>query len=262
MHMIAIFHDDLDNEAHSSFQTWRRNNPDGFFINCKGMSSWMVHRSDCTHFGNMEWDRRDFEKSLTKLRKACSADYQALIKWVKQDGQADVTPCNDCSPGENSSEGSEWLTAAARQLRDEGAFDPNGITDARERVLSSIVRRQGQPAFRQRLLAAYDGRCAVSECEVEAVLDAAHIVPYHGSETNHISNGLLLRTDIHTLFDLELVAVDYVTMRVLIAPALSGTCYEEFRGRQLRLPDDPRVHPNKQALEQHLHKSGLLNRRT
>ena len=53
-----------------------------------------------------------------------------------------------------------------------GCLRPEGVADARERVLSSIVRRRGQPAFRQRLLAAYNGRCAITGCDVEAVLDA------------------------------------------------------------------------------------------
>jgi len=57
------------------------------------------------------------------------------------------------------------------------AFDPESILDARERVLASIVRRRGQAEFRKKLLAAYRGRCAVSGCDVEDVLEAAHIVP-------------------------------------------------------------------------------------
>jgi hypothetical protein len=74
------------------------------------------------------------------------------------------------------------LAAAERQLEEENAFDATGMEDARERVLSSIVRRRGQSRFRDRLLAAYHGRCAVTGCEVEAVLEAAHIIPYRGEQ--------------------------------------------------------------------------------
>jgi len=143
------------------------------------------------------------------------------------------------------------LTTVEQALNEEGYFDPEGITDARERVLSSIVRRRGQPTFRQHLLAAYNGRCAVTGCDVEAVLDAAHIVPYLGPKTDLPGNGLLLRTDLHTLFDLKLIVIDVATMSLVVSPTLSGTCYEEYRGRLVRLPDDPTWRPSQRALEQH-----------
>jgi hypothetical protein len=149
------------------------------------------------------------------------------------------------------------LDIAEQQLDEQGVFDPAGIRDARERVLSSIVRRRGQTVFRKRLLAAYKGRCAVSGCGIEAILEAAHIIPYKGSETNHTGNGLLLRADLHTLFDLRLVAIDEATMRLLICPSLAGTEYEEFRGRRIRVPDDPLHQPSQDALKRHRKKSGL-----
>ena len=65
-------------------------------------------------------------------------------------------------------------------LEDEGYFDPADETDARQRVISCLVRRSGQPAFRKKLLAAYEGKCAITECMVQAILEAAHIVPYRG----------------------------------------------------------------------------------
>ena len=124
-------------------------------------------------------------------------------------------------------------------------------------AMSSIVMRMGQPAFRQRLLLAYNGRCAITGCGLEHVLDAAHITPYKGPETNHPANGLLLRTDLHTLFDLKLVAIDVTTMTVLVSPSLGGTCYEEYRGRPIEVPADPSSRPSREALEQHRHESGF-----
>jgi predicted restriction endonuclease len=149
------------------------------------------------------------------------------------------------------------LTTAAQQLVDAGVFNPNGIADARERVFSSISRRQGQPAFRRHLLVAYHGRCAFTGCNVEEVLDAAHIVPYRGPDTNHPTNGLLLRTDIHTLFDLNLVSVDVATMTILVSPKLAGTNYDQYRRRQISLPDCRESWPSREALDQHRRNSGL-----
>jgi predicted restriction endonuclease len=149
------------------------------------------------------------------------------------------------------------LADIAERLSGEGIFDPNGITDAREKILVSIVRRRGQPAFRRTLLAAYEGRCAISGCDVEAVLDAAHIVPYQGPQTNHPANGLLMRTDLHALFDLGLLAIDPTTMTVLLSRSLDGTCYEEYRGKPVRLPDELPSRPSRDALEGHREASGL-----
>ena len=149
------------------------------------------------------------------------------------------------------------LAAAEQQLNEAGVFDPEGVVDARERVLSSIVKRRGQPAFRQHLLAVYNGRCAITGCDVAAVLDAAHIVSYRGPDTNHPANGLLLRTDLHTLFDLKLVAVDVETMALLVSSELSATYYEEYRGRPIKVPDDCESRPSWEALRQHRQESGL-----
>jgi putative restriction endonuclease len=152
----------------------------------------------------------------------------------------------------------DLLTPIGRRLDEKGEFDPSGIKDARERILSSIVRRRGQPAFRRNLLRAYKGRCAVTGCEVQDVLEACHIVSYKGSKTNDTRNGLLLRADLHTLFDLGLVAVDAATMRLLVSPKLTGTPYDDYRGKRIMVPDDRASWPSKNSLEQHQSESGLV----
>jgi len=149
------------------------------------------------------------------------------------------------------------LESVAQQLVEKGGFDPSGLVDARNRVVSSIVRRMGQPAFRQELLAAYNGLCVISGCGVAQVLDAAHIIPYMGPETNHPANGLLLRTDLHTLFDLKLIAIDAATMTLLVSPFLHGTCYQQYQGSPIKVPEDPTRRPSRQALEQQREESGL-----
>lgn len=70
-------------------------------------------------------------------------------------------------------------------------FDATDLHDARKREISSIALRRGQPGFRRDLLSAYECRCAFTGCDVEAILEAAHIVPYRGEHTNHVENGLL-----------------------------------------------------------------------
>jgi predicted restriction endonuclease len=139
----------------------------------------------------------------------------------------------------------------------DGNFDPQNIRDGRERILSSIVRRRGQPKFRRDLLKFYGGRCAITGTDAEQALEAAHIIPYKGSDTNHPSNGLLLRADLHTLFDLKLIAIDTLTMTVLIAPALQHTSYQKLAGAPLHLPSNQSARPSVQALDAHRSETGL-----
>lgn len=127
-------------------------------------------------------------------------------------------------------------------------LDPHDETDARRRVLAEVARRQGQRAFRNKLIEAYGAACAVSGCDVLAVLQAAHILPYTGPHRNVVTNGLLLRADLHTLFDLRLLAVNPGTMTVEIAEQLQSSTYGEFHGVALRLPADATKHPDKTAL--------------
>jgi putative restriction endonuclease len=129
-----------------------------------------------------------------------------------------------------------------------GIFDPSNIEDARKAILSLIKQRQGQPKFRLELLRAYDSKCAITDCHIVDVLEAAHIVPYRGLKTNHVSNGLLLRADLHTLYDKNLISIDPLTMTVVISPDIADTEYSELAGKSLRVPRDINQHPNKEAL--------------
>lgn len=127
-------------------------------------------------------------------------------------------------------------------------FDPGSQTDAREKVLREIVRRRGQRTFRTNLLRVYGGRCAITACTVQAILEAAHVTPYLGPETNKVSNGMLLRADIHTLWDLGLIAINPESMTVWISPNLNGSEYEKFSGAVPLLPKAPEDRPSTLAL--------------
>lgn len=137
---------------------------------------------------------------------------------------------------------------------DERAFDPADDHDARERTLAAIVRRQGQGRFRELLLAAYGGRCAVTGSDASDALEAAHILGYRGSHTNDVRNGLLLRADIHTLFDLGHITVNS-DMSVRISEALGRTTYKDLAGRKIALPKNPDQHPSTEAIDKHREKT-------
>ena len=130
-------------------------------------------------------------------------------------------------------------------------FTPQDIQDAREKIARLVSKRRGQPEFRRMLLSAYNSQCAISLCDATPALEAAHIIPYRGPETNHISNGLLLRADIHTLFDLGFIVVDTTRMAIEIHPDLRASSYHTLSGSPLHLPDREELWPSKEALNWH-----------
>lgn len=138
-----------------------------------------------------------------------------------------------------------------------GLFDPS--EEARRRTLSAIVRREGQPAFRRSLLNAYNSRCAISGCAVEALLEAAHIVPYRGVHTNLVTNGLLLRADLHKLFDLHLLGIDPVSREVQLADELKQSEYAKFHGVPLHATIHPSQAPSDELLSYHLERCGWIH---
>ena len=85
--------------------------------------------------------------------------------------------------------------------------------DRRGLIWRQIKERRGQQSFRDALRKRYGDRCLVTGCRLLDVLEAAHIRPYRGENDNYVGNGLLLRADIHTLFDLNLLGIEPQQMR-------------------------------------------------
>jgi hypothetical protein len=102
---------------------------------------------------------------------------------------------------------------------------------AKKEIQKDIARRfnrKGQYKFRKDLLEAYNGRCAITGCEIEEALEAAHIIPYCLTKNNTVLNGLLLRADLHTLFDFNLILVDPDTRIIYLSRQLQHShiyCY-------------------------------------
>lgn len=139
-------------------------------------------------------------------------------------------------------------------------IEPIPDEDNRDTAWQQIRRRQGQGAFRQGLLEAYERRCAVSGTDVEVLLDAAHIAPYRGRHTQRVDNGILLRTDLHTLFDAHLMTFVYNTDGELIAHVSpsAGSPYHDLDGQRVRLPQREDQRPVDADLKNHQHKCQWL----
>ncbi len=129
---------------------------------------------------------------------------------------------------------------------DEGSFRPQK-GDRRKVIERQIKERRGQQPFRDSLRKRYGNRCLVTGCEILAILEAAHIKPYRREEDNHPENGLLLRADIHTLFDLDLIGIEPERLGVELHPNLTKEKeYRKLNGQILRCEPDQR--PSHKAL--------------
>ncbi len=116
-------------------------------------------------------------------------------------------------------------------------YNPNSIVSAVRRQWRRIRQRRGQRRFRNHLRDLYGDQCQISGCHVMRAVQAAHIQPYDGVETNNPLNGVLLRSDLHVLFDEHLIQlrVEDGVARVWVDPSLDGTEYEVYRDSELIL---------------------------
>jgi hypothetical protein len=75
----------------------------------------------------------------------------------------------------------------------------------------------------------------VSGCPLVDIVEAAHIWPYRNLSDNHPHNGLLLRADLHTLFDLDLMGIDPNTPEVRISPVARAAGYQTLHGLKVNV---------------------------
>lgn len=120
----------------------------------------------------------------------------------------------------------------------------------------TLIRpRLGQGAFRLVVTDAYQRRCAVTGERTLPVLDAAHIRPFAEGGEHSVANGLLLRRDIHCLFDLGYVTVttDHVfEVSTRIRQEFeNGRDYYALHGRSLSVPSRSELRPQQDVLTWH-----------
>lgn len=119
-----------------------------------------------------------------------------------------------------------------------------------------VAPRLGQGAFRVVVTEAYSRRCAITGEKTLPVLDAAHIKPYSDDGPHEVANGLLLRQDIHTLFDRGYLTVDE-EYRIEVSRRIkedygNGREYYALHGKSLAvLPGNPNDRPSTAYLQWH-----------
>jgi putative restriction endonuclease len=117
-------------------------------------------------------------------------------------------------------------------------------------------QRLGQQAFKGVVLDAYRHRCAITSAQIRPVLQAAHIRPLPVGGEHRLDNGLLLRSDVHTMFDRGYLGVD-PSHRLLVSPRLredfgNGEEFYARKGEKIAVPAAVRDRPNREFLEWHV----------
>ena len=124
--------------------------------------------------------------------------------------------------------------------------------DWRERP---VRQRLGQGAFRVLVTDVYERRCAVTGEKALPVLQAAHIRPVTKEGPHRVDNGLLLRSDLHALFDQGYVTVTpdhrVRVSRRLKADFDNGEPYYPLAGQRIWLPGQTADQPGREFLEWH-----------
>lgn len=195
----------------------------------------------------------------TVLRNATFWPEQRWIPWGEAEGWA-----SNIVQGKTERDPAR-AARLSEAMRDDAAGIPDDLSDSFEPLeiddrtwaLREVVEREGQGAFRLRLLGAYEGRCAITGEHTEPVLDAAHIQPYLGPRSNHLQNGLLLTKEFHALFDQGYVGItpDY-QIRIsdrLRADWKNGRRYYPYDNQPLlHVPGSATLKPSRDALAWHL----------
>lgn len=144
----------------------------------------------------------------------------------------------------------DWLGETAADAAP-SVDDETEIIDAPDDALEYELQlrrlRAHQSEFRSNLMIVYEGQCAISGCDVDAVLEAAHIDPHSKTGDNSTDNGLLLRADLHALFDRGLLLIDPEALKIRLAASITDSEYRTIEGRALRSRIDG-VGPRRTAL--------------
>lgn len=104
-----------------------------------------------------------------------------------------------------------------------------------DRQRENVERWKRDGKFRAALLDLFGSTCAISGCKVLDAIDASHILGVADEGDDDVTNGWIIRTDLHRLFDVWLMSIDPTTGRVHMSPDCMDS-YAEFNGRTVTLP--------------------------
>lgn len=159
--------------------------------------------------------RADFARSWVSVGGAVSAgelEASCYLSRAKQHAIRPIDPeaLRDLATRREVLIGSAWWQAG-------GSIEPPEIPSGRRELIA--LGRIGQAEFRRQLLLRFGPVCAITGPQPERSLHAAHVIPFAKSARHELAGGLLLRADLHALFDAGLIAIG-ADLKVGIDPSL------------------------------------------
>jgi putative restriction endonuclease len=148
-----------------------------------------------------------------------------------------------------------WQAVQDRLARSEIQITPAVPDQARYGAPMLVRPRLGQGAFRIIVTDAYRRRCAITGERTLPALEAAHIKPFAEGGSHEPTNGLLLRRDIHALFDMGYVTVApdlrFNVSRKIKEEFENGRDYYQLHGQPIAPPISPNWSPDAASLAWH-----------
>ncbi len=187
--------------------------------------------------------KSEFDQPVTEPVSITTFRSQHAEAWIDLDGVGDAAGIRNCClypRSQHSIREIDWAqlaehvgplaSASIRRLGTLGTPSPSGHRKAMARV------RIGQGAFREMLLKRFDGVCAFTGRQPRAAVEAAHLYSFAELGTHEEEGGLLLRRDVHRLFDLGHLAVCPETQVIQVCPSLQEfPTYSALHGQPLRV---------------------------
>lgn len=177
--------------------------------------------------------------------------------WVRQPADWKPNIVTHARYDLSRGEGERILRECQERVLAQALSVPDVVRETVEQLRRGVlvVPRLGQGGFRLAVKDAYGAACAVTGEHSLPALEAAHIVPFARERRHEIANGILLRGDVHRLFDTGYVSVD-PEGRFHVSPRLkdewrNGRSYYPLDGQPIRLPADRRHQPDRARLRWH-----------
>ena len=123
-------------------------------------------------------------------------------------------------------------------------------------IIIFLAKPSDKAKFWQQLLAAYQGRCSISGCDVEAALEPAYL---QKSKSPNPNRAIVLRADLRKLFEAKLLAIDPKTLKVVLAPELQASNYSNLASQALQIPQKEKYRPSIESLEYHYRRCSWSN---
>lgn len=231
---------------------------------------------ECFGEGNGAASFEEFRRQLESLRErnrlrgtgalrqiGCIVLVQAVFfppeEWIPQPGDWATRNLRYARYDLSGGEGARIWRACQERAAAGSAYvvPPAAVREERPRYGEPVLVRPrlGQGAFRVAVTDAYGRACAVTREHSLPVLEAAHIVPFAQGGPHEVRNGLLVRSDLHRLFDLGYVTVT-PELRLEVSRRLredfeNGRTYYPLHGSRVNVPGDPQLRPDPHLLRWH-----------